>query len=63
VEYILQRAREEGKEVYEKALEIVRRGKELGSLRLAGFEKEVDGRLVKVIGGGARSEEGAAGSC
>jgi len=56
VDYILQRAREEGKEVHEKALEIVRRGKEVASLRLEGFEKVVDGRLVKVIGGGAQPE-------
>jgi len=61
VEYILQRAREGGEDVRKKALEIVRRGREVASLRLAGFEKEVDGRLVKVIGGGARSEEGRSG--
>jgi len=58
VEYILQRAGEEGEDVRKKAEEIVKRGKEVGSLRLAGFEKEVDGRLVKVIGGGAEPEEG-----
>jgi len=56
VEYILRRAGEEGEDVRRKALEIVERGREVGSLRLAGFEREVDGRLVKVIGGGARSE-------
>jgi len=61
VDYILQRAGEEGDDVYRKAEEIVKRGKEVASLRLAGFEKEVDGRLVKVIGGGARSEEGGSG--
>jgi len=61
VEYILQRAREEGKEVHEKALEIVERGREVASLRLEGFEKVVDGRLVKVIGGGAQSEGGGSG--
>jgi len=61
VEYILQRAGEEGKDVRKKAEEIVRRGREMGSLRLAGFEKEVDGRLVKVIGGGAQPEEGGSG--
>ena len=61
VEHVLQRAREEGEDVRKKALEIVRRGREVGSLRLAGFEKEVDGRLVKVIGGGARSERSGSG--
>jgi len=61
VGYILERAEKEGREVHEKALEIVKRGKEVASLRLAGFEREVDGRLVKVIGGGARSEEGRGG--
>jgi len=62
VEYILQRAREEGDAVYEKAKEIVKEGKERGSLRLEGFEKkvEVDGRKheVKVVGGGAKFDEG-----
>ena len=33
----------------------------MGSLRLEGFEKEVDGRLVKVIGGGAQTEGGRSG--
>jgi len=61
VGYILRRAGEEGREVYEKAEEVVDRGKEVGSLRLAGFKKEVDGRLVKVIGGGAEPEEGRGG--
>jgi len=61
VEYILQRAREEGEDVRKKALEIVEEGKAIGSLRLAGLEKEVDGRLVKVIGGGARSERSKSG--
>jgi len=56
--YILQRAREEGGAVYEKALEIVEEGKAVGSLRLAdvrGAEVEVGGRrhVVDVIGGGA----------
>jgi hypothetical protein len=64
VEYILQRAREAGKEVYEKAKEIVEEGKAKSSLKLEGFEKkvEVDGRrhVVKVIGGGA-VEEGRGG--
>jgi hypothetical protein len=57
VEYILQRAREAGKEVYKKAKEIVEESKAKSSLKLEGFEKkvEVDGRrhVVKVIGGGA----------
>jgi len=61
VDYILQRAGEEGKEVHEKALEVVEGGKARGSLKLEGFEKEVDGRLVKVIGGGARSERSNSG--
>jgi hypothetical protein len=61
VEYILQRAREAGEEVYEKAKEIVEEGKARSSLKLESFEKrvEVDGRMhvVKVIGGGAELEE------
>jgi len=61
VEYILQRAGEEGEDVRKKAEEIVKRGREVGSLRLAGFENEVDGRLVKVIGGGAEPERSKSG--
>jgi hypothetical protein len=65
VKYILQRAREAGKEVYEKAGEIVEEGKARGSLTLKGFEKEVevDGRrhVVKVIGGGAEFDVGRSG--
>jgi hypothetical protein len=66
VGYILQRAREEGSAVYEKALEIVERGREVGSLRLTdvrGAEVEVGGRrhVVDVLGGGAQSEEGRSG--
>jgi hypothetical protein len=61
VEYILERAEEAGKEVYEKVREIVEEGKERGSLTLKGFEKEVevDGRkhVVKVIDGGAVKED------
>ncbi len=64
VKYILQRAWEEGKDVYRKAEEIVKGGKARGSLTLKGFEKEVevDGRrhAVKVIGGEA-VEEGRGG--
>jgi hypothetical protein len=61
VEYILQRAKEEGDDVYEKAREIIEEGMSRGSLRLEGFEKrvEVGGRehVVKVIGGGAELKE------
>jgi hypothetical protein len=42
VEYILQRAWEAGKEVYEKAREIVEEGKARGSLKLEGFERKVE---------------------
>jgi hypothetical protein len=41
VEYILQRAREAGEEVYEKVREIIEEGKARGSLKLEDFEKEV----------------------
>ncbi len=46
VSYILERAREEGEDVYRKAEEIVKEGKARGSLTLKGFEKrvEVEGR-------------------
>jgi hypothetical protein len=58
VKYILQRAKEEGEEVYEKVEEIIEEGKARGFLRLEGFEKEVEvnGRkhVVKVIDGGAK---------
>ncbi len=61
VEYILQRAGEEGEDVYEKAKEIIEEGKTRGSLRLEGFERkvEVGGKeyVVKVIGGGAVEED------
>jgi hypothetical protein len=61
VEYILQRAREEGEDVYEKAKKIIEEGKARGSLRLKGFEKEVevDGKKykVKVIDGEAVKEK------
>ena len=61
MEYILQRAKEEGEEVYEKAREIVEEGKARGSLTLKGFVKEVevDGRryVVKIIDGGAVEED------
>ncbi len=61
VEYILQRAKEAGEKVYEKAKEIIKEGKERGSLKLEGFEKrvEVNGKtyVVKVIGGEAVEED------
>ncbi len=61
VKYILQRAEKAGKEVYEKAREIVEEGKAKSSLTLKGFEKkiEVEGRehVVKVIDGWAELEE------
>jgi Fe2+ transport system protein FeoA len=65
VEYILQRAKKAGEDVYGKAEEIVKEGKARGSLTLKGFEKrvEVEGReyVVKVIGGGAEFDEGRGG--
>jgi len=39
-------------------LEAVGRGGEAGSPRLEGLGSDVDGRLVKVIGGGAGPERG-----
>ncbi len=61
VEYILQRAGEEGKDVYRKAEEIVEEGMSRSSLTLKDFEKEVevDGKKykVKVIGGEAVEED------
>jgi len=61
VEYILQRAKEEGDGVRKKAEEIVKEVKERASLELEGFEKkvEVNGRtyVVKVIGGEAVEED------
>jgi hypothetical protein len=65
VEYILQRAEEAGKEVSEKAQKIIEEGMSRSSLKLEGFEKEVevDGRrlVVKVIGGYAEFDEGRGG--
>jgi hypothetical protein len=64
VEYILQRAKVEGDDVYEKASEIIEEGKARGSLKLEDFEMEVEvnGKKykVKVIGGEA-VEEGRGG--
>ena len=61
VKYILQRAKEEGDDVYEKAKEIVKGGKERGSLKLKGFEMEVEVNgekyKVKVIDEGAVEED------
>ena len=65
VEYILRRAEEAGKEVYKKAEEIVKKGKERGSLTLKCLEKrvEVGGKeyVVKVIDGGAEFDKGRSG--
>jgi len=65
VKLILQRAEEKGKDVYKKALEIVNEGKLWRSLKLEGFEKEVevDGKkyVVKVTGWGAEFDEGRDG--
>ena len=66
VDYILQRAREEGKEVYEKAEEVVARGRAVGSLRLAdvrGVEVDVGGKkyAVDVLGGGAEFDKSWSG--
>jgi len=65
VNYILRRAWEAGKEVYEKAREIVEEGKARGSLTLKGFEGrvEVGGReyVVKVIGWDAEFDVGRDG--
>jgi len=62
VKYILQRAKEEGEEVYEKAKKIIEEGMLRVSLKLEGFEKkvEVNGRMhvVKVISGGAEFDKG-----
>jgi hypothetical protein len=61
VEYILQRAEEAGKEVYDKAREVIDEGKARGSLTLKGFEKEVEvdcrKHKVKVIDGEAVKEK------
>ena len=65
IEYILQRAEEEGDDVYEKTKEIIKEGKERDYLTLKDFEKkvEVNGKtyVVKVIGGGAEFDEGRGG--
>jgi hypothetical protein len=65
VNYILQRAKEEGEEVYEKASKIIEEGMSRASLKLEGFEErvEVGGKeyVVKVIGGGAELEKSESG--
>ncbi len=65
VECILQRAKEEGDDVYEKVEKIVEEGKARGSLTLKGFEKrvEVNGKeyVVKVIDGSAEFKRGRDG--
>jgi hypothetical protein len=66
VGYILQRAGEEGDDVYRKAEEVVRRGREVGSLRLTdikGKGVDVGGRrhVVDVLGGEAEFEKGRSG--
>jgi hypothetical protein len=65
VEYIHQRAKEVGEDVYGKAVEIVEKGRSRSSLRLEGFEKEVEvnGKIhvVKVIDGGAELEKSESG--
>jgi hypothetical protein len=65
VKYILERAEEAGKEVYEKANKIIEEDKTKGSLKLEGFEGrvEVGGReyVVRVVGGGAEFDQGGDG--
>jgi hypothetical protein len=63
--YILQRARDAGEEVYEKARKIVEEGMSRSSITLKGFEKrvEVSGKeyVVKVVSGDAELEKGRSG--
>ncbi len=65
VDYILQRAEEEGEEAYEKATKIVEEGMLRGSLRPKGFEGrvEVGGKehMVKVMDEGAELEKSESG--
>jgi len=49
VEHVLRRAKEEGAEVYERFLEVIKAGKARGSLRLRGRIFAVDAHLVKII--------------
>jgi hypothetical protein len=61
VEIILQRAEEAGDDVHEKAKKIIEEGMSRGSIKLEGFEKEVEVNgvkyMVKVVGGGAVEED------
>jgi hypothetical protein len=64
VEYILQRAREAGEEVYEKAAKIIEEGRARASLTLKDFEMEVEvnGKKYKVkVMNGRAVEEGRGG--
>jgi len=65
INYILQRSKEAGDDVYEKVKKIVDEGRTRDSLTLKGFEKkvEVGGRehVVKVIDGGAERKESEGG--
>ena len=65
VEYILRRAEKAGKEVYEKAREIIEEGMSRGTLTLKSFEKEVElngkKHVVRVIDGSAELEESQGG--
>ncbi|MFP3212241.1 MAG: PaRep2b protein, partial [Thermoproteus sp.] len=66
VDLILERARKKGGAVHEKALKVVERGREVGSLKLAdvrGAEVDVGGRrhVVTVLGGGAEFDKGESG--
>jgi hypothetical protein len=65
IEYILQRSKEAGDDVYEKVKKIVEEGRTRGSLTLKGFEKEVEvggkEHVVKVIDGGAELKESEGG--
>jgi hypothetical protein len=65
IEYILQRAKEEGDDVYEKVEKIIEEGMSRASLKLEGFENEVElsGKeyVVKVISGEAEFDVGRSG--
>ncbi len=56
VEYIFQKAKEAGEDVYRKALEVVKEGKTRGSLGLEGFEGEGQGEWQNTRGEGNRRE-------
>jgi len=53
VEHVLRRAKEEGAEVYERFLEVIKAGKARGSLRLRGCAFAVDAHLVRIVDGWA----------